>query len=165
MKVKINSFYEFPKELDLENFCNNPEENYKYKLKAVAIHVGGADYGHYYAIIEYEEGWLKFDDQKVSRFDISNLDSECFGNQNERDDNYMYQFDKLSNRNAYLLVYEKIEKDQFQFEDRKINYNEVNLDNNIGIFEEIKRDNMNFQMENLIFNDFFIKFINQLSKN
>lgn len=79
--MKINDYYWFNDEIDLKDYCNK-DKNTKYKLKAVAIHAGGADYGHYYAIIKYDE-WLKFNDSDISQFNYSKLADECFGKTNE----------------------------------------------------------------------------------
>lgn len=57
-------------------------------MKGVAIHNGGADYGHYYAIIKYDK-WYKFNDSEVKIFDMKNFSEECFGwNENQSNEEY-----------------------------------------------------------------------------
>ncbi len=40
------------------------------KLKAIIVHSGSADVGHYIAIVDQGENWVKFDDAKVSTFPV-----------------------------------------------------------------------------------------------
>lgn len=58
-----------------------PEEYYQYKLKGVVIHMGEANAGHYYSYIQDRdsESWFEFNDSRVSKFDIADLDDKCFG--------------------------------------------------------------------------------------
>lgn len=58
------------------------EKYYEYKLKGVVIHIGYADSGHYYSLIQErsgEERWLEFNDTVVRKFNIENLNDEAFG--------------------------------------------------------------------------------------
>ena len=106
---KLNSKFDFPTTLDLrpysykgvaesEQFAESTDEELKrlreledesfiYKLVGVTIHVGAADHGHYYAIINSARGdqevdpvekpaewnaaeadkWFKFDDEDVMK--------------------------------------------------------------------------------------------------
>ena len=57
-RVKVNSRFEFPLELNLQEYLE-PEsietpENCQYELKSVIIHRGGAYSGHYHAYIQDE---------------------------------------------------------------------------------------------------------------
>ena len=109
-KLKINDYYEFPIELDMNKYTNeyiynkNDKQNNKYTLKSIVIHQGNSEGGHYYAFIKDNESkeWYKFNDTKVNKFDINELANEAFGGKEEKS-----QFEK--NRNAYLLFYEKID--------------------------------------------------------
>jgi ubiquitin C-terminal hydrolase len=48
-----------------------PLEEYNYILKGVVVHSGTAEFGHYYSFIRHEEDkWLRFDDSKISSFDV-----------------------------------------------------------------------------------------------
>ena len=149
---KINSKFEFPKELNLKNYCieNNiqvskknyqkkKEEYYKYKLKGVNIHKGSAEGGHYISIIRVDKDkWYKFDDSIVKIFDINNLEEECYGGINE--------YGEEKNNNAYLLIYELSKKKPIKV---ALNENDIeNLKNNSNIsVEEFKKEN-NDEMEN-----------------
>lgn len=75
------------------------DESFFYKLVGVTIHVGTADHGHYYALINSARGaaekdpknnldewiktdtdkWYKFDDEDVSSFFFKDLEKEAFG--------------------------------------------------------------------------------------
>ena len=109
-KIKINNYYEFPLELDMNKYTNefikykNDKENNKYSLKSVIVHQGHSEGGHYYAFIKDNESqeWYKFNDTKVNKFDIKELGDETFGG---KDNNSQ----KDKNKSAYLLFYEKID--------------------------------------------------------
>ena len=103
-KIKINDFYEFPLELDMTKYIQNNEDN-KYFLKSVVVHIGHSEGGHYYAYIKDEKtnSWHQFNDTSVTRFDINDLARETFGGKEEGTN-------ENKNRSAYLLFYEK--KDQ-----------------------------------------------------
>lgn len=100
---KVNSFFEFPLELNLEEYTQHaqierdikggidsnvhlielPKSYYRYKLKGVIIHSGTLDGGHYYSFIEDNENpdskWMEFNDASIRNFDINNLKEEAFG--------------------------------------------------------------------------------------
>ena len=62
------------------------EQNSTYKLSGVVVHIGAAEFGHYFSYIESGEKWLEFNDSKVKEFKLSNLENECFGgSQNDED--------------------------------------------------------------------------------
>lgn len=103
---KINDYYEFPLELDMDKytyeFINNKNinKNNTYSLKSVIIHDGNINEGHYYTIIKdsLSSIWYKFDDIEVSLFDINNLPKESFGDKDTITDKV---------KSAYILFYEK----------------------------------------------------------
>ena len=160
----INS--SFSKETKSTNYnnLNQNENSNKYKLKAIAIHSGFADVGHYYTLIKINNknnnSWYEFNDSTVSKFDIKNLSKEAFGGFDEFFDieNQKTQFFP-SNRNAYLLFYEK--ENDFNCE----KYDKINIIN-----EEEKNENIEFDnkindminknnLKNIIFNNSYHRFI------
>ena len=67
---KINDRFEFPFEIDLDEFLDETAdrtEPWKYKLHSVLVHSGGAHGGHNFALIKPDRytQWLKFDDDRV----------------------------------------------------------------------------------------------------
>ena len=55
-----------------------------YKLVGVVVHIGAAEFGHYFSYINVErkndnEKWLEFNDSKVKEFNVKNLENESFG--------------------------------------------------------------------------------------
>lgn len=113
---KVNSRFEFPNVLDLKKFSYKEvmkesededlkrlmevdDDAYLYRLVGVNIHVGTADHGHYYSIINTKRGsteadedspdkwkkvegdpWRVFDDAAIRTFAFnSDLKSEAFG--------------------------------------------------------------------------------------
>ena len=113
------------KELYLKNVRENETECYEYKLVGVIIHVGTADAGHYYSLIntdrfqkenEHEEEWLdtskdkwmEFNDSRVSDYNFEDLKGDCYGGSAGGDDWFGGMFKTASyGKSAYLLVYEK----------------------------------------------------------
>lgn len=65
---KVNSRFEFPHDLNIYDYTleahkaeNKPPsiEDYQYKLKGIVVHIGSAEYGHYFSYIRGDNGqWL-----------------------------------------------------------------------------------------------------------
>ena len=99
------------------------------KLKGVIVHSGSADVGHYYAIVPNNaaNGWLKLDDARTTVFPISGFESECFGGTWTAEEWGGFG----SSKNAYVLIYEKVLKNEIRLFDEKteetrcIKYDEV----------------------------------------
>ena len=110
-KIKINDYYEFPLELDMNKYTyeyiNNKDDkiNNKYILKSVVVHQGHSEGGHYYVFIKdnLSQTWYKFNDTNVSQFDINELANETFGGKEEN-------MGINKTKSAYLLFYEKIDE-------------------------------------------------------
>lgn len=108
-----------------EHVRSNETECYEYKLVGVIIHVGTADAGHYYSLIntdrfqksnEHEEEWLctskdkwmEFNDSHVRDYNFEDLKGDAFGGSSGNDDLFGGYFKSNSyGKSAYLLVYEK----------------------------------------------------------
>ncbi|CAD8161453.1 unnamed protein product [Paramecium pentaurelia] len=125
LKLKVNDYFEFPSEINMfkwtkDHLINNLQlddyTDYIYKLVGVLIHTGSADSGHYYSFINSQENkWFEFDDRFVSPFKFENLKQECFGGNNQQNDYYNnFDWDSNKSKNAYLLFYEKIDKQDIQ---------------------------------------------------
>eukprot|EP01022_Parablepharisma_sp_SALTPOND_P001655 TRINITY_DN1069_c0_g1_i1.p1 TRINITY_DN1069_c0_g1~~TRINITY_DN1069_c0_g1_i1.p1 ORF type:complete len:1056 (-),score=148.20 TRINITY_DN1069_c0_g1_i1:16535-19702(-) len=107
---KVNSYFEFPMDLDLEEYIALKKDPafselckayFCYKLKGVVIHTGTLNAGHYYSLIKDSEKdkWYQFNDTLVQEFDLSDFKEEAFGNYAEKSIEKSY--------NAYILVYER----------------------------------------------------------
>ena len=157
---KINTRFEFPPLLNLKEFSYKEvmqkegrphdimysevtkhlmtidEDEYIYKLVGVNIHIGTAENGHYYSLINTRRGgeesdenkyewaqtdkdnWKQFEDDKVKHYSYSDLKLDSFGGtqQSNMNDNEMNAY--LANsggsfgKNAYMLVYERKKKKQ-----------------------------------------------------
>ncbi|CAD8081645.1 unnamed protein product [Paramecium sonneborni] len=125
LKLKVNDYFEFPSEINMfkwtkDHLINNLQlddyTDYIYKLVGVLIHTGSADSGHYYSFIKSQENkWFQFDDRLVSPFKFENLKQECFGGNNQQNEYYNnFDWDQNKQKNAYLLFYEKIDKQDIQ---------------------------------------------------
>ena len=102
----------------------NEDECYEYKLVGVIIHVGTADAGHYYSLINTErfqkaeedeewgdtssDKWMEFNDSRVSNYNFEELKGDCYGGSSGNDDWFGGMFKTSSyGKSAYVLVYEK----------------------------------------------------------
>jgi ubiquitin carboxyl-terminal hydrolase 34 len=76
-RVKLNDYFEFPFELNLENWNEQISEGGSaasmYKLVGVVIHSGVAESGHYYSYIFKGSKWYEFNDTKVTEKDITSV--------------------------------------------------------------------------------------------
>ena len=138
-RLKVNDRYEFPNELNMEPFTQEgiearerqesdefvsdeahkkkyPEDYYNYKLKGVLIHMGTAESGHYYSLIQdrdkSDDTWYEFNDTIVRPFDTEDMASEAFGGEEKvswsgsSNSNFITTM-REKYRNAYLLFYER----------------------------------------------------------
>lgn len=116
--VKINDYYEFPLQLDLDRDNGkylSPDADRSvrnlYTLHSVLVHSGGVHGGHYYAYIRptLSNQWFKFDDERVTKEDAKRALEEQYGGEEELPhtnpgfNNSPFKFTKYSN--AYMLVY------------------------------------------------------------
>ena len=110
------------------------DEEFIYKLVGVNIHVGTAEHGHYYSLINTKRGqeepdeskpewgqpekdqWREFNDESIKYFTFSDLKEEAFGGSsgaNNLADNEMTAYLVHSGaaqsygKNAYMLIYER----------------------------------------------------------
>lgn len=72
-------------------------------LKAIIIHSGSADVGHYYTILKQDGRWVKLDDSRVSTYSASSIEGECFGGSFTAGEEWA-QLGSQS-KNAYVLIY------------------------------------------------------------
>ncbi|XP_043513028.1 ubiquitin carboxyl-terminal hydrolase 48-like isoform X1 [Frieseomelitta varia] len=108
-KRKLNSFIQFPEDLDMSEYVRCPPQTHLYSLVAVLSHKGpSAHSGHYIANICNLNGeWYQFSDDKVEKM------------QNKRIEDGVTESPKvvkrgripkgfLSSNTAYMLVYKKV---------------------------------------------------------
>jgi ubiquitin carboxyl-terminal hydrolase 8 len=90
---KTNNVISFPIEkLDISTYCDGYDSlDCTMRLISVGCHVGSLNSGHYFAICRYtNDNWYKYDDESVTEFNIQSNRKELY-------------------RDAYILIYEKIE--------------------------------------------------------
>ena len=81
-----------------------------YELKAVVVHIGTAEYGHYIALVRPKPNlnpdyWLKLDDTRVSSIAYEEVQALSFGG---RPYNIPMLGGSAASSDAYLLIYERI---------------------------------------------------------
>ncbi|KAF9649119.1 hypothetical protein BDM02DRAFT_3186537 [Thelephora ganbajun] len=105
--VKINDRFEFPFEIDLDEFFDKTTDRskpWKYKLHSVLVHSGGFRGGDYFAFIKPDRDtwWHKFKDDQVTPVTDREVLEESYGG--ESLDGVKVRATKGST-NAYMLVY------------------------------------------------------------
>ena len=100
---------------------DKPDEYYQYYLCGVVVHAGSANSGHYYSFIKSRQSdqqpdqpspWFEFNDTRVSPFDLSRLERECFGGTEDfsifdRELGRTVEKTRVRANSAYMLVYER----------------------------------------------------------
>ncbi|GBB89574.1 hypothetical protein RclHR1_01630012 [Rhizophagus clarus] len=111
--VKINDRFEYPMEIDLEEFLSRDADKsspHKYFLYGVFVHDGDIYGGHYFVLLKPEKDgkWFKFDDNRV----IPVTNSEVLENNYGECDNSINTVEQTKSNNkrrkhanAYILVY------------------------------------------------------------
>lgn len=109
----------------------HPKEYYEYKLAGVVVHMGTAEFGHYYSYINTNRGepskkeankkdkWLEFNDSTIRDFNPDHIENECFGgaSNDSSDDAWGWvKVGKDNSKNAYILVYERVIKDPLKLQ-------------------------------------------------
>ena len=110
IKYKLNDYFEFPMDLNMKKYLieDSQEKNFTYNLKGIVVHFGTSESGHYYDFIKTEKGkWYEFNDTSVKEFNEKFINFEAFGDSD--DDNFKnHNLNNKNNNNAYILIYEKI---------------------------------------------------------
>jgi len=107
---KVNSRIEYPEKLDMTNYLN--EKDSKFSLYGVIVHKGGHHYGHYYCFIKSKDGiWRKFNDNRVSRANLSEVFDSNYGGSNKDfkidKENEIIIDEEERDDSAYILFYIK----------------------------------------------------------
>ena len=135
--VKVDSFIQIPEVLFmdrymLENRKMTKEEqiclkSHGFKLRAVMVHEGSANQGHYWSFVsdEFGENWMKFDDKIVMLSSLEQVKVEGEGGKG-----------KMS---AYSLVYSDMASD----DEVGFSWEEINFDLALKVTE----DNLKFEQE------------------
>jgi len=114
-RVKLNNRVTFPMEIDIKKWLteDSPNQNHsQFELFSVLIHQGGAQGGHYYAMIkDIKTGkWFKFNDASVMEIEAKDVEAmygEAAGvGVDEKGQNKIVR-NKLFSSNAYLLLYRR----------------------------------------------------------
>lgn len=81
-KRKLNSFIQFPEDLDMSEYIRGHSQTYLYNLVAVLSHKGpSAHSGHYIANICNSSGeWYQFSDDKVEKMQNKRIEDSVNGN-------------------------------------------------------------------------------------
>lgn len=83
--TKKHSCVNYPLILNINNY-HIKNINDKYYLKGIINHEGMLNYGHYYAIVSYNNNWYMCNDEKVEQLNYTDI---------------------INNKNSYILIYKK----------------------------------------------------------
>ena len=140
---KINSRFVIPQTLDMTKYTlegrtmdednkplPHPDEYYQFELHGITIHTGTANGGHYYSYARergsYPANWMCFNDEKVKKWSVDNLERDCFGGETERNGR-KYQ----NMANAFMVFYERkkkiVSKDGKSGSSREVSHNGANV--------------------------------------
>ncbi|KAF0502407.1 cysteine proteinase [Gigaspora margarita] len=87
--VKINDLFEYPMEIDLQNYLSfdaDKSKPHKYSLHGVVIHDGDKSGGLYYQYLRHEKNgkWIKFFNDKVTPATVKEVLDDNYGGGNKR---------------------------------------------------------------------------------
>lgn len=109
-KKKLNSYIQFPEDLDMSEYIRCPPHTHLYSLVAVLSHKGpSAHSGHYIANICNSSGeWYQFSDDKVEKMQNKRIEDGVNDKPMKRG---RVPKGFLSSNTAYMLVYKKLTAD------------------------------------------------------
>ena len=173
-REKLNDYFEFQEELDMEKFTQEglenerlrPKDYYLYGLRGIVIHAGTAEIGHYYSYIYHEGTWVEFNDIWVGLVNPQNIANDCFGGEEK----FQYPYNRISARerqgNAYMLIYER--KTKYRPSDSNEDGIELIPDQlSTPIpkeIQEIRNQNRKYWINKITFGLEYIQFFVKLSK-
>ena len=118
-RSKINDHFSFPQKLDLAPYTidsltseakeKQPDE---FELVGILVHAGGAESGHYYSYIRERSGsveasWVEYNDDTVSPWDPSLMESKTFGGSESTAENEASALGFEKSYSAYMLFYQR----------------------------------------------------------
>ncbi|KAJ6228950.1 ubiquitin carboxyl-terminal hydrolase [Anaeramoeba flamelloides] len=175
--LKEETKNEKKKEKENKNELGNLTECTKYELCGIIVHSGTSQSGHYYSLIKINNGngepyWLKFDDTRVSKFNETDIQKECFGGSTleyvqDYNGNYVENW-VPKQHSAYMLYYRR--KDYFKVKNLQANeiiqllqssYSQENNEIN-PILLNIWNENLNFFYLKTIYHNNNFKFVYNL---
>lgn len=129
-QTKLYHEFGFPMEFStgmLESISTDEIKDHPidYELSAILVHKGDIESGHYFAIVNGDNGdWYSCDDNDIKKFDIANIPNSSFGKINDtiNDDQIL---------TAYLLFYRRVDIEVFEphldpeFEEKINRFNET----------------------------------------
>ncbi|KAI0187692.1 ubiquitin carboxyl-terminal hydrolase [Xylaria flabelliformis] len=114
---KINDYFSFPNKIDMQPYTvehlRNPSRDAEpdiFELVGVLVHSGTAETGHYYSFIRERPtnsgtSWVEFNDDIVTSWDPSQMESACFGGPDHRQFDNGNIYEKVYS--AYMLFYQR----------------------------------------------------------
>ncbi|KAL0101386.1 hypothetical protein PUN28_018901 [Cardiocondyla obscurior] len=139
-KKKLNSYIQFPEDLDMSEYVGGQPQTHLYSLVAVLSHKGpSAHSGHYIANICNSSGeWYQFSDDKVEKMQNKRIEDGVIDKSIKRG---RVPKGFLSSNTAYMLVYKKLTIDVRTNGAKKVKLKkhdtEINTSSDTIIFEKL----------------------------
>ena len=144
------------------------DEDYEYRLAGVLVHAGVAQGGHYYSFIKdrspgSEEQWYRFDDEDVTSFDPSAIETECFGGKVKKETKWpngqVHTVESEQYANALMLFYEKVKpteppptNEAEEAKDQNPTLSDLTMASGYEAFEpDVKKSNVTHQWQAFLF--------------
>eukprot|EP00736_Rhodelphis_marinus_P012162 Rmarinus@m.24887 len=183
-RIKLNSRCSFPLELNMEPYTkegiarregravdvgDRPPSYYKYELSGVLVHTGTSDSGHYYSFIKERQPrttggqcrWLQFNDSTVEEWNVSDLETQCFGGYDNAMNPTAGRHGGRHQRvaSAYMLCYDRVKTDGTEdIEDVGAEVAHIPKD----VYNAIRRDNLSLFVDLNLFDNSYFEFISRL---
>eukprot|EP00475_Leptophrys_vorax_P012579 TRINITY_DN19009_c0_g2_i1.p1 TRINITY_DN19009_c0_g2~~TRINITY_DN19009_c0_g2_i1.p1 ORF type:complete len:1252 (+),score=358.88 TRINITY_DN19009_c0_g2_i1:211-3756(+) len=139
-----------------------------YELVGVLVHRGGTESGHYYSFIKdrfpksstYNQ-WFSFDDSRIEAFDLNELPNAAFGGTEKikvQASKYSLreeEIDMEKERNAYLLLYEKVGAGDCNLDEKECKEEEFFSE----IEKSIWQSNLQISKRKLLFDKSYCEFV------
>ncbi|XP_020280412.1 ubiquitin carboxyl-terminal hydrolase 48-like isoform X2 [Pseudomyrmex gracilis] len=137
-KRKLNSYIQFPEDLDMSEYVRCQPQTHLYSLVAVLSHKGPSAYsGHYIANICNSSGeWYQFSDDKVEKMQNKRIEDGVNDNVKPMKRGRVPK-GFLSSNTAYMLVYKKLTADSRAVAIKKMKMKKHEAETNFDDLEKV----------------------------
>ncbi|KAJ9131667.1 Ubiquitin carboxyl-terminal hydrolase 34 [Pleurostoma richardsiae] len=173
-RSKINDYFSFPSRIDMrpytiEHLSNSDDDASEdvFELVGVLVHSGTAESGHYYSYIRERpttrcnDTWVEFNDDVVTPWDPSQMESSCFGGPDYRPpyDGTGIVYDKTYS--AYMLFYQRASSLQTAQERLQLSEkpSPLRVDMPAGLADNIRSENTSLLRRHCLYDPAHIRFV------
>ncbi|KAI1179999.1 hypothetical protein F4777DRAFT_574284 [Nemania sp. FL0916] len=171
-RSKINDYFPFPNKIDMQPYTvehlSDPSRNAEpdtFELVGILVHSGTAETGHYYSFIRERPTncdttpWVEFNDDMVTSWDPSQMESACFGGQ----DHHRYDNGTIYEKvySAYMLFYQRSSslRQEQEILEASGNPKQLRMDVSPDLELQVKQDNWAIMQRHNLYDPSHISFI------